>query len=183
MGTTYLVRRDDGALMIATREQWLAIVRKEAGLPQEKRRCFIKDYICDGGNIDRLVIEVDYPTYLAWHREHMASERNRQRGARFPHLSMEQDRDGSGYPIAQRVHSPDTTEEKAMDAVIMEELREELSRWKPWGCDLLDAYLEGSKRSCTRKLALKYGVSEQTMRRSKRQFEKKIKIFFGDVSF
>ena len=59
----------------------------------------------------------------------------------------------------------------------------ELKAWRPWALDLLAAYVSGNSKACTKKLAAKYHVSEQVIRKYKRQFKKFIKKFFAGVSF
>ena len=66
---------------------------------------------------------------------------------------------------------------------LMDELKKQLFAWKPWAVDLLAYYLAGKKKSCTAAMAKKYGVSEQVIRKYKRQFEKFVKNFFEGVSF
>lgn len=74
------------------------------------------------------------------------------------------------------------TENSVVDEILMDELKQALAVWKPWAPDLLEHYLAGRKRSCTAEMAEKYGVSEQVIRKYKRQFERFIKDFLGCVS-
>lgn len=115
----------------------------------------------------------------------MASVRNQARGKRFQHLSFETmafqkkraSEDGVSYV------PDDQVENLVCDKAILLELRKELAAWKPWGNDLLDLYLLGQKRVCTKILTRKYGVSPQTARKYRRQFEEYIKKYFLGVSF
>ena len=66
---------------------------------------------------------------------------------------------------------------------VLPKLKKQLFAWKPWAADLLAYYLAGKKKSCTAAMAKKYGVSEQVIRKYKRQFEKFVKNFFEGVSF
>jgi len=54
-----------------------------------------------------------------------------------------------------------------------------LNNWNPWGIDLLEFYIAGQKNSCTKEIAVKYKVSEQTARKYKRQFEAFVKKYFS----
>ena len=74
-------------------------------------------------------------------------------------------------------------EDIVSDELVLMGLREKLAAWKPWAPELLDMYLDGKKKSCTGFLAKKYGVSEQTVRKYKRQLEEFIKKFFEGVLF
>lgn len=74
-------------------------------------------------------------------------------------------------------------EAAVISEMIMDELEKQLFAWKPWAADLLAYYLAGKKKSCTAAMAKKYGVSEQVIRKYKRQFEKFVKNFFEGVSF
>ncbi len=52
MKTTYLVAKQDNGvrqLTAAAQEEWDAIMEGNRGLPQEQRRCFVKDCFEDGG--------------------------------------------------------------------------------------------------------------------------------------
>ena len=70
-----------------------------------------------------------------------------------------------------------------LDAVLIDELKIRLTAWKPWAAELLAHYLAGRKKSCTAVMAEKYGVSEQVIRKYKRQFEAFVKKFLAGVSF
>ena len=189
MKTTYLLNKTlpDGSvcLAVATVAEWREVARANRGLPPERRRYFITDYIKDGTELDCMVIEVPMEVYRAWHRDHMASVRNQARGKRFQHLSFETmafqkkraSEDGVSYV------PDDQVENLVCDKAILLELRKELAAWKPWGNDLLDLYLLGQKRVCTKILTRKYGVSPQTARKYRRQFEEYIKKYFLGVSF
>ena len=43
----------------------------------------------------------------------------------------------------------------------------------------MEYYIAGKKASCTKAIAMKYKVSEQTARKYKRQFEAFVKKFFS----
>ena len=79
--------------------------------------------------------------------------------------------------------SAEDMEAAVISEMIMDELKKQLFAWKPWAVDLLAYYLAEKKKSCTAAMAKKYGVSEQVIRKYKRQFEKFVKNFFEGVSF
>ena len=85
--------------------------------------------------------------------------------------------------LLECLRSAEDMEAAVISEMIMDELEKQLFAWKPWAVDLLAYYLAGKKKSCTAAMAKKYGVSEQVIRKYKRQFEKFVKNFFEGVSF
>ena len=63
-------------------------------------------------------------------------------------------------------------EELVTDRVLVEELRRSLRTWKPWAEELMELYIAGAKRSCTRGLCEKYQLSDRAVRKRKEAFEK-----------
>ena len=189
MKITYLINKalSDGSacLCVVPAAEWLAVVNANKGLPPERRRYFIMDYIKDGEELDCMVIEAPFEVYRTWHKEHMASVRNRARGRQFQHLSLDAAvfRERATGQYSEIPAANEQVEGSVCDKAILAELREKLAAWKPWANDLLDLYLLGQKRTCTKVLAKKYGVSPQTIRKYKRQFEERIKKYFSGVSF
>lgn len=189
MKITYLLNKQqpDGTLCLAvsTVAEWQAVLRENRKLPNNQRRYFILDYIPDGGELDCMVIETSAEEYRTWNREHMAAERNRAIGKRFQHISLNANPLGTdgAERIQDAVVATEQAEEAIFDQLLMENLRARLSAWKPWANDLLELYLQGQKKTCTKMLAAKYGVSPQTARKYKRQFENFIKKFLAGVSF
>lgn len=189
MKTTYLMNQEqpDGsvALTAVSSAEWLDAVRPNKCLPAEQQRHFIIDYIADGDDLDRMVIEAPIEEYRKWHREHMASERNRQIGKNMQKLSIDMRLFGMEdvESLQDVLSSGEDMEKSVYDQMLLDDLRRELAAWKPWGNDLLDFYLEGQTRECTDFLSEKYGVSPQVIRKYKRQFENFIKNFLRGVSF
>lgn len=189
MKTTYLANQaqPDGctALTVISSAEWVSIVKKNKQLPSEQQRHFIIDYIVDGTEIDRMVIEAPAEMYYTWLREHVAAQRNRRRGKEYRLLSIDAviQQEDDTVLIGESIASDIQVEATACDRLLMENLREALRSWKPWANDILDRYLKGEKRSCTSALAKKYGVSQQVIRKYKRQFEEFIKNFLTGVSF
>lgn len=173
-----------GALQSITLEEWLAILRKNKSLPAEKKRRFIIDCIIENEKLDRMYIEVDQDTYREWHRANQAAYRNRIAMKQFHHISMDAEIEGDeGDTVRDIFLSYNSLERDVEFAMAFEELCTELKAWRPWALDLLTAYVNGNSKACTKKLAAKYHVSEQIIRKYKRQFKKFIKKFFAGVSF
>ena len=188
MGITYLLKERQGdensPLEIATRKEWLEVVRQEAALPKEQCRYFIKDCIIEKGEFDCIYMEVSYKEYLEWNREHMKQERNRQASLNFTHLSLENSLYASedARKILEELVSEENLEDKVLDLVQLMELHQKLRKWKNWGVDMLELYLTGQQRQAASIIASKYHVSPQRARRYKGQFEKFIKKFLKGVS-
>lgn len=189
MQTTYLVnkRLPDGTtrLEIATHDEWLSLVTINKQLPFDRRHYFIRDYIADGDDLDCMIIETSAEEYRTWNREHTAAERNRALKRGYQHLSLDSNlfRTDEAESLLDTLATTESVEEQIYEGMLIEDLRKELARWKPWANDMLKMYLTGRKKSCTSALAQKYGVSEQTVRKYKRQFESFINIFLRGVSF
>ena len=190
MKITYLLNKQqpDGVLRltVSTVSEWHAVLQENRQCPADQRRYFILDYIDDGGNPDCMIIEVPKDVYRVWNREHMASERNRIAGKAFQKFSLDAEPSRTGDSITSTrsdLIAQDLEEKLMWERLLLENLRFELARWQPWANDLLELYLRGRKKNCARILAEKYGVSQQTVRKYKRQFEFFVKKFFEGVSF
>ncbi len=187
MKNTFLMNKtqEDGSVILctATAEEWLAVVKENHNLPPEQRRYFIADCIEDAGTIDRMFIEVTHSEYRRWNSLHTMSERNRKAKKQFRHLSLDAAlSETAELGLMDCFADSQNTENAVLDEILVEELRKKLSTWKPWAPELLESYMKGEKRGCTAKLAEKYGVSEQVIRKYKRQFEEYIKNFLSCVS-
>ncbi len=189
MKITYLVNQEqpDGSvcLCVATHDEWRAVVDANKLLPTEHRRRFIVDVIVEGSNWDCMIMEVSDSEYQEWNKYYLSSRRNRKAAKGIQFLSMDApipDRSGLRN-FLDSIKSADQVEELACDLALMDQLRKALSAWKPWGPELLDAYLNDEKRNCTDILALKFNVSAQVIRKYKRQFEEFVKKFLEGVSF
>lgn len=188
MKTTFLINKPqkDGttALCTATAEEWIAVVNGNRNLPTEQRRYFIADCIEEGKDIDRMIIEVPYAEYRRWNSCHTMTERSRKAGKKYQHLSLDAAlNEADEIALLECVGGAEDIEAAAIDEILMEELKRQLSAWKPWAADMLEIYLAGEKRTCSSAMSAKYGVSEQVIRKYKRQFEEFIKNFFEGVSF
>ena len=189
MKITYLINKPQAngsmGLTAADRSEWQEIVNANKQLPLERQRFFIRDCIADGVELDWMIIETTREEYLAWHKEHEGSARNRALGQQFKHLSTDvvvSTGDGVAL-LVDTVPSVDCVEDDCFNQMLMENLREMLAAWKPWANDLLDMYLQGQKRTCSKALAEKFGISERMIRKYKIQFENFIKNFFSEVPF
>lgn len=188
MKTTYLVNKEqaDGSVYLTavSSAEWLEVVESNKSLPADCRRYFILDYIAEDGDLDRMVIEAPADVYRDWHRGHMAERRHREHGKGLRRLSLDAPIPGKSDPIrlGESLASEEDLEEAVCSRMLMDELRKKLAAWKPWANELLDLYLLGQRRTCTAALAEKYGVSQQVIRKYKRQFEEYVKNFLLGVS-
>jgi len=189
MKITYLVKKkqEDGSMRLAvvSHQEWRAVVEKNKTLPAEQKRYFILDYIPDGSDMDKMVVEVPADMYREWHREHMASKRNRDLGKNYRHISLESTMEVKDVraDLTDMDIIVDKVSEEHRSQKILEMLRNSLAEWKPWAVDLLDFYLLGRRKDCTDVMAQKYGVSSRMVRKYKKQFENFIKKFFETVPF
>lgn len=189
MKTTYLVNQEqpDGSVCLAVVSSavWRTVVERNKQLPLDQQRYFVIDYIADSSEIDRMVIETTAEDYRVWHKEHMASERNRRLGNAYQFVPLDALRygtDGIEY-LQENFLADDQLEEIVCSQIILVDLRRKLAEWKPWANDLLDMYLLGNQRNCTGVIAEKYGVSDRVVRKYKRQLEDFIKNFLEGVPF
>ena len=181
MKTTYLIYKQvDGIkqLVVATREEWNAIMKENRGLPMEKRRCFMKDCFLDNEELDCMYIEMTTTEYREWNSKNTVHQRKRKIGTLHSHLSLDAViADTDVESLHECVPSDFNLERLAMDTVLMGELKQALKAWKPWAEELLELYLAGAKRSCTNGLCKKYKVSDRTIQRWKDAFEQFILNF------
>jgi hypothetical protein len=174
MKKTYLVRetQENGSasLVEISGAAWYALVQKNKVLPKEEQRFFIKDVIWDNGVCDVMQVEVSREEYRAWKTEQQRHWRNQKEGSTV--LSLDAPGcDEDKRTLAEVLIGGQGAEDQFLQAHFMESLREELANWRPWGCRLLDQYLQGHRRACTPWLAELCGVSQQTARKYKREFE------------
>ena len=176
MKNTYLIYKEiDGTrqLVAATQEEWDAIMKANKGLLIEERRCFIKDCFVDGNELDCMYIEVPVNEFRKWNRENTNSQRKRQRGLLYRHLSL-----NAGVPdtevdsLHECIPSDFNLEEIAEDHILMEELRNALRKWKPWAEEMLEIYMKGEKRISNSLLCNKYNRGERAIQKRKQAFEK-----------
>lgn len=175
MRITYLVYENDqsgGKLRIATKEEWSRIMAENRGLPSEKRRYFIVDTIEESGELDRMYIESTKPEYDRWHAENERKRRKRTSANGIEIVSMDfESYTNENCSLHGVVTDPIDWEKLIVDSMEIESLALALSEWQPWAIDILECYLAGQKRECTKYLSLKQGVSAQTVRTRKREFE------------
>lgn len=189
MKITYLINKPQAngnvELAVAARCEWQEIVNANKQLPPEQQRFFIRDCIADGDELDWMIIETTREEYLAWHKEHESCARNRALRQEFKHLSADVVvNTGNDFALlVDMIPSPDCVEDDCCGQMLMESLRQALAAWKPWANDLLDMYLQGQKRTCSKVLAEKFSISERMIRKYKIQFENFIKNFLSEVPF
>lgn len=183
--TTILIYKDitdpKKGLREATQGEWSAILRGNKGLPMCQRRCFIEDSFEDCGLIDRLFIEVSYGAYMEWHREDALRRINGKLKGECQHLSIDCPLKGSDRETLMDTLSDEfNLEGSVIDEMLLEKLKEQLGKWKPWALELLDFYLDGKKKSCAKILGEKYGITAMAMSKRKKLFDEFLKNFFAE---
>lgn len=182
MKKTYLVYKQVNGikqLVVASQEEWDAILKENRKVPAEKRRRFIKDCVEAGEDLDCMYIEVPASEHQTWNSRNTLLQRKRKVGELYKQVSFDSDIPGTDVEsLHESVPSNVDLEGSAVDNILMEELREALRRWKPWAEELLDLYLSGRKRFCTEELCQKYGLSSRAVRKRKTAFEKFVLTFF-----
>ena len=186
MKTTYLLREEqpDGSVCMVetTSEVWHAIVKADAVRPRCERRFFIYDIIPDEGGLDCMVIEVTWDEWKEWDNKQRAVRRSNERKREISFLSLDcLIEDGDRDQFYERMLIDDIFETEVISNRSIDGLRAALREWNPWGVELMEYYIAGEKTSCTKAIAMKYEVSEQTARKYKRQFEDFVKKYFSKV--
>lgn len=175
MRITYLVYengQNGGKLRTATKEEWSRIMDENRGLPCDKRRYFIEDTIDDFGEMDRIYIESSKQEYDRWHAADQRKRRKRKSCKDIQIVSIDyQSHTDEGCSLHGLITDTIDWEALIVDSMEMESLTRALSEWQPWAIDILECYLTGQKRECTKFLSIKQGVSVQTIRARKREFE------------
>ena len=175
MRITYLVyenAQNGHKLRIATKEEWSQIMEENRGLPCDKRRYFIEDTIDDLGEMDRMYIESSKQEYDRWHADDQCKRRKRKSSRGVEVVSMDfESYANESYSLHGVLVDEIDWENLIIEKMEIESLTLALSKWQPWAIDILECYLAGQKRECTKFLSLKQGVSVQTIRTRKREFE------------
>lgn len=181
MKNTYLIYKQVNGtrqLVVATQDEWNAVLKENRGLPMEKRRLFEKSCIDDGTNLDCMYIEVSYAEYKKWHSTDEVSGRKRKASGAYPRLSLDAPvADSELDSMHETVPSSFDLEQIITDRILLGELHKALRAWKPWAPELLALYLEGKRRSCTAELCKKYAIGGRAVRYRKKQFEEFVKKF------
>ena len=184
MKTTYLLRevQKDGSVQLVetTSDNWHAIVKADSVRPRCERRFFIYDIIPDEGGLDCMVIETTWDEWKDWDNKQRAVRRSNERKREISFLSLDcLIEDGDRDQFQERMLIDDRFELETISKRSIEGLRAALRNWNLWGVELMEYYIAGKKASCTKAIAMKYKVSEQTARKYKRQFEAFVKKFFS----
>jgi len=181
MKTTYLVYKQVNGvrqLAVATQAEWDAILKENRRLPLSKQRLFMKDCFQDGDELDCMYIEVSTSEYRKWNNTNSVQHWKHKIGALYTHLSLDASISNADIDsLHESVPSDFNLERLAVDAVLVDELRQALRTWKPWAEELLDLYLSDKKRSSTKVLCEKYRISYRAVQKRKAAFEKFILDF------
>lgn len=62
-------------------------------------------------------------------------------------------------------------EMRMLSDIRMRELRQALRNWKPWASEMLELYLDGRQLQAAKIMSTCHGISEQMVRRRKKEFE------------
>jgi hypothetical protein len=179
MKVTYLVFDDMGQLRVATKEEWNGIMEQNRTLSREQRRFFIQDCFEDCGILDCMYIETTREKYNKWHAANQRRYRQRQSSGDAEILSLDISTQTSADEAMIDIMGDGIDWEKMMlSGICLKELRCKLAAWRDWANELLDYYLAGEQMVATRILSTKYGLSEQLIRRRKRELESFIKNNF-----
>lgn len=182
MKTTYLVysdvKADNKELVLATQEEWDAILETNRSLPREQRRFFIKDKITDGNDCDVMYIETSREEYNKWHSKQAMQYKKIKAKLNYSFLSLDSGitADG-GITLAETLPDELDLEGQIIDEIMLKELRVALNAWRDWANELFDYYLDGMKKDATRILCEKYGLSERCIQKRKKMMEDFIKKF------
>lgn len=157
-------------LRIANREEWTQIMKENSLLPYENRRCFIKDEIIEGNELDRIYIETTKEEYDEWHMKQMRKKRKTDASPKFVEISgdvVTQD----GLRIFDAIDSQSQSpEDNVYEKMRLEKLRDRLATWKYWSVFMLDIYLTGERKQVVKIVAEAYGVDQKTARKWRAAF-------------
>ncbi len=173
MKATYLVydENNQGQLRSATKEEWKSITDANKTLPIEKRRFFIQDNLFDNGIRDCIFIESSKEEYDLWHSEAQRNYRKRKAdNVEMRTIDLEA-AEGDGTAIVDLIGDEIDWENRMISNIRMQELYHALAAWKPWATELLSFYMNGTQKQITKVVSERHGVSEQLVRRWKRNFE------------
>lgn len=188
MKTTYLIYKQvDGTrqLVKASLKEWVAIVEENKHLPIEQRRLFEKSCFSDGEGLDCMYIEVPLDEYRRWNSDNTVAQKKRMAGTQYKQLSLDAPTTSEEVSSLHEVVPSSFDLEKYVigrlttSGDLLKDLKIALKAWKPWGSEILDLYMAGKRRESTHWLANYCGVSAQTARRYKREFENFIKNFLA----
>ena len=179
MKVTYLVFENGigSALRVATKEEWDRIMEDNRGISTDKRRYFIKDCFEDGNTIDCLYYEASKADFDKWHAEKQRYYRRHESDKNIAILSLDISTCTEDGCISDILTDGVDWENKIIDSILIKELRVKLAGWRDWANELLNYYLTGEQMDATKILAKKHGVSEQIIRRRKRELEAFLKKF------
>ena len=127
-----------------------------------------------------MYIEAGYEEYRKWNIEKVISDRDKRLGVDPTFYSLNEDPDPSNFIFqTEALTDTDSFEQRVERELSIKALKDAVREWEPWAYDLLLCYEAGEKRSCTQKLAKKYGITERAMRKRKKVFEEFCKNFLG----
>ena len=183
--STFLVRDESAALPAlkeVSRDEWHAIISRNKTLPPSEQRYFISDILAEDGDVDIMIMETDCNSYKKWHVENNARCKILKSKVGKKLFSLDAEPGTLECAVVTSALSDGIEiEEPIHNDLAVAALKEAAASWEPWAGDLLEYYLKGEKRTCTKPLARKYGVCDFTVRRWKKEFEKRCKKFFEKI--
>lgn len=178
--TQFLVRRDpegkDG-LREATAEEWSRILGENRSRRGDDRRFFIEDRIEEEEQTDRMFIEVCRADYNSWHRDRMRSIRGSGRAA-GEKCEVDVDHLTGPDTFCTEISSCTDMEKAVEDMMLLEGLKKDLSVWRCWAPCFLDIYLGGCSGDSVKIISRRFGVSEQSARKWKHEFEEHVTEYY-----
>jgi len=150
---TYMIaeQQDNGDkhLIVVSHAEWISVVKANKGLPEEQKRCFIRDVIIDRDKIDLMVYEAPRALYLEWHRAQEAARSNwnmiRKNNIQFLSFEALIYNENHWNNFLHRIMSDNKMADMVISQMDVELLRAALDVWKPWANDLLDCYMTKSR--------------------------------------
>ncbi len=172
MKVTVLVfdEKNKGHLRVADQNEWTAILKANR-TGTGPRRYFILDSIWEFDDDDRMYIECTKEEFAKWHREAQNTYRKAKKNQNIDLVSYNVMTSDETEPIINIIDDNFDWGTWMNSVIVMRELRTALTTWKPWGIEMLELYMNNQKKQATKILSEKYGVSEQTIRLRKREFE------------
>lgn len=177
MSVQFLINgfHDDGSpgLVVATEQEWLSIVADNVRLPKEERRYFYRDLIVDGDQYDFIIMEVPKKLLLQWNNAARNVFRSKAIERDFTHISFDFLAE-FGY---EGPPTEDNIDETIYNNILVDNLRNEVSKLDPWASEVLEMYLLGCAIDTQKHLMSKYKISRTTAYRYQQSFDFFIKNY------
>lgn len=186
--STYLVRehphQKGSALVSVTAREWLNVVQKNKNLPEAAQRYFIREDILEDDVLDRMYIEVDLEQYVSWNKEKCRVYRQRRAQFGIQTLSLDAELDSAEASSLHEIIAGNCcVEDTIISALVLDAIRNDMIRWKPWAGAMFDIYLAGAQHHGFAYFVSVHKVSRSTFYNYRQEFEKKLKNYFETWNF